>query len=151
MLVVDDEQRSRSGVEKRPISIFNTRGYPMNWKLRRSPDGSTLIVTFSGRLGAADGAASAAALVEELLRAPAYIVWDVVHMAGYERAARVAWERALFGVRHAIRGIEVLGGNPFVRIGAVTLTMMLGVQASFVDPPSHSRARRSTSSSRRAA
>jgi hypothetical protein len=117
----------------------------MSWKLRRSPDGSTVVIIFCGNVRAAEGAISASALADELMRAPAHLVWDVMRLEGYESAARIAWGRALSRVRHAIHGIEVVGGSPMVRVGLVTLVMMLKVEASFVDRWSDVRGARAPS------
>lgn len=69
----------------------------------------------------------------EIARAPAHVVWNLTEMTGYDAAARVSWQHALWPLRHRIHGIEVVGGNPVVRIGAVTLTMVLGIEARFVE------------------
>jgi hypothetical protein len=103
------------------------------WTLRWTEDGETLIATFRGRLSGRDGAASAAAFATELSRGPARVIWNLTEMTGYEAGARVAWQRALWPVRHHIRSIEVVGGGPIVRVGAVTLTMALGLAATFVE------------------
>lgn len=101
------------------------------WALRRTKDGTTLIATFRGRLGGRDGQLSAECFAAEIARRPAHVIWNLTEMIGYEAAARVAWQRALWPVRHLIRGIDVVGGSPLVRVGAVTLTMVLGVEANF--------------------
>ncbi|AKT40240.1 hypothetical protein [Chondromyces crocatus] len=102
-----------------------------SWNLRRSSDGETLVVTFHGKLTEADGRTSVLALVAQLARGPARVVWNLHEMTGYEAGARLAWQRGLWPVRHCIRSLEVIGGSPVVRVGAVTLTMVLGLEARF--------------------
>jgi len=103
----------------------------MTWHLVRSQGGGTIVVAFEGWLGAEEGAASADAFVEALRCGPADVVWDVRRMTGYDTAARVTWQHKLWPLRRNIRRIEVLGGNPWVRLGALTLTTMLGVVVHF--------------------
>lgn len=91
------------------------------------------MVAFTGKLSADDGAASAAAFADALRHGPADVVWDLRRMSGYEAAARVAWQNALWPHRRNIRGVQVLGGNPMVRLGAMTLTALLGVSVHFSD------------------
>lgn len=114
------------------------------WTLRRTGDGATVIVTFRGKLSAGEGRASAEAFAMEIAREPALVVWNLIEMTGYEPAARVAWQHALWPLRHRIRGIEVVGGNPVVRIGAVTLTMVLGIEARFIETAHAEAARTET-------
>ena len=105
------------------------------WSLRRTKDGATVIATFRGKLGESEGRTFAASFAEELSWAPAHIIWNLTEMTGYEAAARVAWQDALLPLRHRIRSLEVVGGGPLVRVGAVTLAMVLGVDARFVEGP----------------
>ena len=116
------------------------------WSLRRTKDGATVIATFRGKLGESEGRTFAASFAEELSWAPAHIIWNLTEMTGYEAAARVAWQEALLPLRHRIRSLEVVGGGPLVRVGAVTLAMVLGVEARFVEgpPTDGQRAARST-------
>lgn len=106
-----------------------------SWSLRRTKDAATLVATFRGKLSEAEGKAFAAAFAEELTWAPAHIIWNLTEMTGYEAAARVAWQEALLPLKQRIRSLEVVGGSPLVRVGAVTLAMVLGVEARFVEGP----------------
>jgi hypothetical protein len=112
-----------------------SRRPPTSWRLMRSQAGSTVTVTFYGKLSAYEGERSAAAIVAEFCRGPATMVWNLADMSGYETGARIAWQRALWPVRHDILGLDIVGGNPLVRIGAVTMTMMLGIETRFIDRP----------------
>jgi hypothetical protein len=103
----------------------------VSWQIVTSKDGSCIVVAFDGWLSTAEGGASAAAFVEALRRGPADVVWDVRKMTGYDTGARLAWQQALWPLRRNIRGIEVLGGSPLVRLGALTLTTLLGVSVRF--------------------
>lgn len=96
--------------------------------VRRS-DG--VVFKFTGRLSTADGIASAHAFAEVLAVAPTKVLWDLRAMQGYETGARVAWQRALWPHRHNLESVEVVGGGPFVRLGAITLTTALGVPLTF--------------------
>src|SRR6188768_1190129 len=98
-----------------------------------SADGTSIVVSFDGKLDGDAGAASAAAFAEALRRGPADVVWDLRRMSGYETSARIAWQNALWPHRHHIRKVEVIGGGPLVRLGAMTLTAVLGVPVRFSD------------------
>ncbi|MDP3279188.1 MAG: hypothetical protein Q8Q09_28615 [Deltaproteobacteria bacterium] len=86
-----------------------------------------LIATFVGRLSTADGRSSALEFARCLREQPRHVVWDLGQMRGYEAGAREAWQSQLWPLREQILSISVRGGGPFVRLGANTLAMALGI------------------------
>ena len=114
------------------------------WTIRRTADGRTVILTFTGKLSALEAQASMVALAVQLASGPHHVIWDLTAMSSYDAHARLAWQRGLRPLLSLIRDIEVVGGNPLVRVGTVTLTMTLGLQATFSPdsgpPPSSSPA-----------
>ncbi|EYF07542.1 hypothetical protein [Chondromyces apiculatus] len=101
------------------------------WTIRRTADGRTVILTFSGKLSALEAQASMVALAVQLASGPHHVIWDLTGMSSYDADARLAWQRGLRPLLPLIRDVEVVGGNPLVRVGTVTLTMTLGLQATF--------------------
>jgi hypothetical protein len=96
--------------------------------------GKRFVIAFDGKLLAEEGVTSARAFSEALLPHDSVeAVWDIRRMTGYERAAREAWQSALWPLRHKIRNIVVVGGTPLVRIGATTIGLALGIQIAFED------------------
>jgi hypothetical protein len=102
-----------------------------SWTL--DPNESALRIAFTGHLSAEEGRLSAAEFRGALKAGPRAIVWDVRRMTGYDGFARTAWQHALWDVRQNIRGITVIGGSSFVRVGAWTIALFLGVSCRFVE------------------
>lgn len=103
----------------------------MSWRIATSADGSNIVMTFDGWLSSAEGLTSAAAFADALKRGQADVAWDVRKMTGYDTGARIAWQQTLWPLRKNIRRVEVIGGSSWVRLGALTLTTLLGVSVHF--------------------
>ena len=106
-------------------------GVATPWLMVRQADRT--LFRFTGRLTTAEGVASAQAFARVLAAGPTCVTWDVRAMQGYETGARVAWQRVLWPYRHNITSVLVLGGGPFVRLGAITLATALDVPLTFRD------------------
>ncbi|MFV8756726.1 hypothetical protein ACNOYE_39785 [Nannocystaceae bacterium ST9] len=96
----------------------------MPWSVELDQD-DRIVARFEGLLDEAGGVESAAK-VAELLAVPRELVLDVPNMTGYKRAARLAWQHALWTRRSSIRRFVLLGGNSVVRMGAGMMAMFLG-------------------------
>ena len=96
----------------------------MPWSVELDQD-DRIVARFEGLLDEASGVESAAK-VAELLAVPRELVLEVLDMTGYKRAARLAWQHALWTHRHEIRRIVLVGGNGVVRMGAGMMAVFLG-------------------------
>lgn len=98
----------------------------MAWQIHQGAVFITAV--FEGHLSAEEGRDSAHAFAESLrTRETAFVIFDVAEMTGYDTAARVAWQKALFPHRRKIASIEVRGGNMIILMGASVLALALGV------------------------
>lgn len=88
---------------------------------------------FEGHLSEKEGHSSARAFVRELQKAEIIdVAFDVRTMTGYDRGARIAWQKELFPVRDRVLTLEVRGGNSIVRMGASVMALALGIQMRVV-------------------
>jgi hypothetical protein len=55
------------------------------------------------------------------------VIWDVHGMTGYDTEARIAWQRIIWPVRKNITRLEIVGARGLVRLGAISLAIVLGV------------------------
>ena len=104
------------------------------WKVQADASGSVR-VHVEGFLDEAAGRASAEAVVGLLGEGKRTLVLEVGEMQGYKRGARQAWKDLLWPRRSAIAGIELVGANSFVGMGASVLAMALGVPLVRRDDP----------------
>ena len=107
----------------------------MPYRVQPSFDGSWITIVFQGRLDAIDGQKSANEVAALLDEQPRVLAWDLRAMSGYATEARMAWQTILWPRRDRIVEVRVLGGNPLVRVGAVTLGSLLSVPIRFSDDP----------------
>jgi hypothetical protein len=105
------------------------------YRIQQTFDGSWVTIVFQGRLDASDGQKSASEVAALLDEQPRVLVWDLRGMSGYATEARVAWQSTLWPRRQRILEVRVVGGNPLVRVGAVTLGSLLSVPIRFNDDP----------------
>lgn len=97
------------------------------WRLSIDPARRVILMAFDGRLSAAEARTSADAFVAVLSTGPHDVVWDLRNMNSYDMLAPLAWQRTLTPWMRNIRSLGVVGGNPFVRLGATALAAALGI------------------------
>lgn len=103
----------------------------MAWSV--STDEDVLVARFDGYLSEKEGILSARAFVFELQKAEITdVAFDVRTMTGYDRGARIAWQRELYPVRERVLSLEVRGGNSMVRMGASVMALALGIEMRVV-------------------
>lgn len=103
----------------------------MTWSV--NTDKGVLVARFDGHLSEEEGHSSACAFVRELQKAKIIdVAFDVRTMTGYDRGARIAWQKELFPVRDRVLTLEVRGGNSIVRMGASVMALALGIQMRVV-------------------
>ncbi|HVH45872.1 MAG TPA: hypothetical protein VM925_26140 [Labilithrix sp.] len=103
------------------------------WRLSVDSDRTKIVIAFDGRLSAAEARTSAEAFVSVLSTGPHDVVWDLRSMNSYDMLAPLAWQRSLRPWLANIRSLGVIGGNPFVRLGATALASALGIPLADVD------------------
>ena len=89
--------------------------------------GDRLVVRFDGRLTEEEGARSARALIEAMGERSCALTFDIRKMDGYDSRARQAWQAALAPLKSQVAQIELVGGNPIVRMGGQTLGLLTGI------------------------
>ncbi len=90
-------------------------------------------VRFEGYLDEDGGLASATEVAQALDDRPRELVLEVEAMTGYKRGARLAWQKVLWGRRHLISRMLLVGGNSVVRMGGNVMAMFLGVPVACVE------------------
>jgi hypothetical protein len=103
------------------------------YRVQPAFEGSWVTIVFQGRLDALEGQKSATEVAALLDEQPRTLVWDLRAMTGYATEARLAWQTTLWPRRDRIVEVRVIGGNPLVRVGAVTLGSLLSVPIRFSD------------------
>ena len=90
-------------------------------------DGDDVTFRFEGFLDKVEGRRSARRMAHLLAERPRHVTFQVSDMDGYANEARREWIRSLSPLRRRILSIHCHGGNVFVRLGARTLGMALGI------------------------
>jgi len=109
----------------------------MAWEIETDVRGRTVKATFVGHLDTSAGAESAHAFAKKIRELDLVdVVFDVRQMTGYDRGARVAWQASLVPLKERVLGIEVVGGNSLIRMGASVLALAAGIPIKVVEEPS---------------
>ena len=98
-----------------------------SWRIETSDQPPSVVATFDGWLSASEGVTSADAFRGTISLTRRRVVWDVRKMTGHDTGARLAWQEALWPVRKNISGLRVVGAKGLVRVGAISLAIVLGV------------------------
>jgi hypothetical protein len=97
------------------------------WRIETREDPPSVVAIFDGWLTKEAGEASALAFRDTIAATKRQVVWDVQKMTGYDTGARLAWQEVLWPVRRNILKLEVVGAKGIVRVGAISLAIVLGV------------------------
>ena len=103
-----------------------------SWQL--TSEGDRLVACFVGYLSQEAGAEAARAFVEALADTQVVAVFDIRQMTGYASGARREWTAMLKPRRSQLKRIELIGGNPIVRMGGSVMGALVGVPVVPVTP-----------------
>jgi hypothetical protein len=101
------------------------------WEVNRDAGGDRIVVRFRSRISADDGAAAARRFVTLLGADTVDVTFEVRGVNGYESAARDAWQRQVWPLRHQVRSMRFVGTSALTRMGATLFGLALGVPTSF--------------------